>query len=87
MKVLIKSFDVGMQVKAKGIEFEVRTPDDQEQLGDCYLNMVGLIWCKGRIQPRKGIKVSWKNLMAICQSDAAVKAAVEAANASATPSP
>ena len=46
MDVRIKQFDVKMNVKAKGIEFEVRTPKGGSQIGDCYVTMKGLTWCK-----------------------------------------
>lgn len=49
MQVKIKSFDVNMEVKSNGIEFEVRNPDGSAQIGDCYLTMTGLIWCKGKV--------------------------------------
>ena len=55
MKVTIKSFDVGMEVKTKGIEFQVH--DGTKHLGDIVLTKTGLIWCKGRTTSAKGIKV------------------------------
>ena len=59
MKVTIKSFDVGMEVKTKGIEFEVRSPKDNKQLGDLVLTKSNLIWCEGRTSRENGIKMSW----------------------------
>jgi hypothetical protein len=82
LKVHIKSFDVEMDVKSKGIEFEVRSTDDTEQIGDCYLTMTGLIWCKGKTKKENGIKVSWSDFMSLCASDDSLKAAVKAAKAS-----
>ncbi len=79
MKVRIKQFDVGMEVKSSGIEFEVRTPDDTNQIGDCYLTMTGLVWCKGKTSKKKGIKISWGDFTEIMKSDDARKAAVNAA--------
>lgn len=38
MKVLIKKFDVEMELKNKGIEFEVRTPDNKEHIGDIVIS-------------------------------------------------
>ena len=81
MKVRIKQFDVGMEVKSSGIEFEVRTPDDAGQIGDCYLTMTGLIWCKGKTSKNRGIKISWVDFTKIMESDDARKAAVNAAKA------
>ena len=40
MQVSIKSFDIKMDVKSKGMEFEVRGTDGT-LLGDCYLTMSG----------------------------------------------
>jgi hypothetical protein len=79
MQVNIKSFDVNMQVKSNGIEFEVRTPDGATQLGDCYLTMTGLVWCNGKTTKANGVKINWSDLMTIASSDTSVKAAVKAA--------
>lgn len=62
MKVSIKSFDVAMDVKTKGIEFEVYGNDDKFK-GDCIVTKTGLIWCKGKTGRDKGIKISWDKFM------------------------
>lgn len=59
MKVTIKEFAVDMEVKTKGIEFEVRSPDGSKHLGDLILTKTGLEWCKGRVTAGNGVKVSW----------------------------
>jgi hypothetical protein len=59
MRVWIKELAVDLEVKAKGIEFEVRTPDNTKQLGDVYLTMTGLTWCKGRKDRKNGKFLSW----------------------------
>ena len=82
MKVQIKQFAVDMQVKSKGIEFEVRTPDGETQLGDCFVTQTGLVWCKGKTTKQNGIKVTWDELTAILASQGSKKAAVKAAKAS-----
>lgn len=79
MKVNIKEFNVDMQVKSSGIKFEIRTPDDSEQLGDCYVTMTGLIWCKGKKNKDNGIKISWNDFITIMASDESIAAAVQAA--------
>jgi len=48
MKVAIKSFDVAMKVKNKGVELEIKDTTGKKHLGDCYVTMAGLTWCKGR---------------------------------------
>lgn len=79
MKVNIKDFNVDMQVKSSGIEFEVRTPDDSEQLGDCFVTMTGLTWCGGKKTKKNGIKISWHDFIAIMASEASIDAAIQAA--------
>lgn len=83
MKVNIKSFDVNMEVKSNGIEFEVRSADGASQLGDCYLTMTGLVWCNGKTTKANGIKVSWNDFMTIMMSEETQKAALKAAKAAA----
>ncbi|MEE9590719.1 MAG: hypothetical protein V3V97_22170 [Hyphomicrobiaceae bacterium] len=70
MKVTIKSFDVGMEVKNKGIEFEVRSADDSKQLGDLVLTKSGLTWCEGRTKPENGIKLGWGAFIKMMNSKA-----------------
>lgn len=64
MKVVIKSFDVAMEVKNKGIELEVRSPDGKRQLGDLVVTKTSVIWCKGKIGREHGVKVTWEDLIA-----------------------
>ena len=63
MKVVIKSFDVDMEVKNRGIEFEVRSPDDEHHFGDVVLTKTGLIWCRGRTDRTNGVRISWKKFI------------------------
>jgi len=79
MKVLIKEFAVDMEVKSKGIEFEVKSPDGANHLGDCFVTKTSIIWCKGRTTKANGIKISWEELTAVLASDVAKRAAVRAA--------
>ena len=58
MKVKIKEFNVEMEVKNTGIEFEIRDNNDNF-LGDCYLTKASLIWCKGRTKKENGKRMSW----------------------------
>ncbi|MCY3020283.1 MAG: hypothetical protein NTW87_14795 [Planctomycetota bacterium] len=81
MKVVIKKFTVDMEVKSKGIEFEVRHPDDSGQVGDCYLTMSGLVWCEGKTSKAKGVKISWEDFMQILKSSDTCAAAIAAAKA------
>lgn len=69
MDVSIKSFDVGMQVKTKGIEFQVYENDGTFR-GDLILSKSGLTWCEGRTRRENGSKVSWNDFIAWMNSDA-----------------
>ena len=69
MQVGIKNFDVNMQVKSSGVEFEVRSPDGSTQLGDCYLTMSGLVWCSGKTSKKNGTKINWNDFITIMSSD------------------
>lgn len=79
MKVLIKEFAVDMEVKSKGIEFEVKSPDGMRHLGDCYVTKTSIIWCEGRTTKTNGVKISWDDLMAVLASSVTKRAAVKAA--------
>ncbi len=78
MNVKIKSFDVNVDVKKRGIEFEVRTPNGESQLGDCYITMTGLIWCPGKTGKKNGVKVNWNELIALLSSNKSLKRALNA---------
>lgn len=62
MQVSIKSFDVDMDVKNKGIEFEVRDNDDKH-LGDVILTKTKVIWCKGKTDRENGISFTWQEFI------------------------
>ena len=63
MQVSIKSFDVGMDVKNNGIEFEVYSANGADHLGDLVLTKTRLIWCEGRIARERGKEVSWNQFI------------------------
>jgi hypothetical protein len=79
MQVKIKSFHVGMDMKSRGIEFEVRKPDGSAQIGDGYLTMTGLIWCPGRTAKENGVAISWADFAQIMKSKATRNATLEPA--------
>jgi hypothetical protein len=60
MKLTIKSFDVGMEVKNAGVEFDIHSPNGSEFLGDVILTKAGLIWCDGKTTRANGKKVTWQ---------------------------
>jgi hypothetical protein len=62
MKVGIKSFDVEMDVKNNGVEFEVYDNDGTFR-GDCVITKTSLIWCKGKTTRQKGMKVTWDDFI------------------------
>ena len=63
MKVSIKRFNVTMDVKNSGIEFEVRSPNGKDHLGDLVLNKSKLIWCPGATRPANGHQITWKDFI------------------------
>ena len=65
MKVTIKRFNVTMDVKNSGIEFEVRSPNGKEHLGDLVLTKSSLIWCPGQTRPKYGHKMDWNTFIKI----------------------
>jgi hypothetical protein len=67
MKVNIKSFEVQMDLKKKGMELEIRNPDGTH-LGDLVVTMSGLTWCQGKKSRRNGIKRTWKQFTDDMQS-------------------
>ena len=62
VNISIKKFDVKMEIKNNGVEFEVRNTK-KKFLGDFIVTKTGLIWCKGRTKPANGKKVSWNDFI------------------------
>jgi hypothetical protein len=67
MKVSIKSFDVQMEVKNSGVEFEICDNGDVF-LGDCFVTKTGLTWCKGKTRRENGVRVTWKEFIDFANS-------------------
>ncbi|NNN24374.1 hypothetical protein HLG94_08115 [Pseudomonas nitroreducens] len=67
MKVGIKNLSVEMDVKTKGVEFDVY--DNKENfLGDMFVTKSGLVWCKGKTKKENGVRVSWEEFIAWMES-------------------
>ena len=64
MKLTVKRFNVEMEVKNTGIEFEVRTPNGAEHLGDIVITKTRLIWCPGKTTPKNGKAILLEELIA-----------------------
>lgn len=62
MSVTIKSFDVEMVVKNKGVEMGVYD-NNEKFLGDLVITKSGLIWCQGRTSRENGVKVKWSEFI------------------------
>ncbi len=62
MKVSIKNLAVEMEIKNKGVEFDVYSNDDKH-LGDCIVTKTGITWCKGRTTPENGVKIKWQDFI------------------------
>ena len=61
------------------MELEVKSPNGSNFHGDCFVTMTGLIWCKGKVKKENGTKISWSELMEICETKDKLKAALKAA--------
>ena len=77
MKLLIKSFDVDMEVKTKGIEIDVYELDQKQadgttkkgdRLGDVILNKKGLTWCKEARPAAPRATKTWKEVITWMES-------------------
>lgn len=63
MQVTIKSFDLEMEVKNKGVEFDVYSPDGKTHHGDLVLSRTGITWCNGRTKRENGITLNWNKFI------------------------
>lgn len=64
MDVSIKKFNVNMDVKNKGIEFSVDTPNGGGHRGDLIVTKARLEWCNGQVQAGNGKQVTWDQFIA-----------------------
>ncbi len=67
MRVKIKKFNVDMDVKNAGIEFQVHDNDDNFK-GDCFVTKTGLVWCHGKTKKENGVPISWTDFIAYMES-------------------
>jgi hypothetical protein len=65
-KVSIKSFDVDMEVKNNGVEFDVT--DNGAHKGDLYVTKKWLIWCPGKTGRENGKKIKWSDFAKYMES-------------------
>jgi hypothetical protein len=62
MKVGIKDLAVSMEVKNKGVEFEIYDNDDQF-LGDLVVSKARLVWCPGKTGVDNGHRINWNDFI------------------------
>ncbi|MCJ7577200.1 MAG: hypothetical protein MUO91_01985 [candidate division Zixibacteria bacterium] len=67
MKVSVKNFAVTMELKNKGIEFDV-CDNSGNHLGDLVVTKAKLIWCKGKTTSVKGIEIKWDDFKSYMES-------------------
>jgi hypothetical protein len=60
MDVKIKNLDAEMQLKAKGMELDVKAPNGKVA-GTLAVKKAGLVWTKGKA---KGVNISWVKFLA-----------------------
>jgi len=67
MKVSIKNISVAMEIKNKGVEFEVR--DNQDKfLGDFHITKSEIVWCKGKTDKENGKKFRWAKFIEMMEN-------------------
>jgi hypothetical protein len=62
VKVSIKDLSVDMEIKNIGIELDVYN-NGGKHLGDLIVTKTHVIWCKGKIDRKNGVKVKWKDFI------------------------
>ena len=67
MRVSVKRFNAKMEVRQTGIEFEVRSSNGKDHLGDLVLTKTELIWCPGKTRPQNGRKIKWEDFIKLAQ--------------------
>jgi hypothetical protein len=67
MKVAIKDLAVSMEVKNKGVEFEVYGNDDKF-LGDLVVTKTKLVWCPGKTAVENGHPIKWADFITYAQA-------------------
>jgi len=74
MKVTIKDLAVkSMDIGSKGVEIDV---SNGGHIGDLYVTMTKLIWCKGKTAKENGVVISWDDFIAVMKSAETKRAAV-----------
>ncbi len=68
MKVWIKNFDVEMEVKNNGVEFEVYSSDGVTHRGDLVLTKSAVIWCEGRTKRENGQRLTWDKFIELMKT-------------------
>ncbi len=70
MQIGIKDFAVQMEVKNRGVEFEVKDTKGKH-LGDLVITKTSVIWCKGRTGRARGKSLSWDRFIKMMSPAAA----------------
>lgn len=68
MQVKIKSFDVAMELKNKGIELEIRDTSGNF-LGDLVVTKTKLIWCRGKTSRANGKNITLTKFIEQMEND------------------
>jgi hypothetical protein len=67
MKVIVKDFNIDMEIKNRGIELEIKDTSGK-QLGDLVIKKSQLIWCPGKTTPKYGKKLGWDKFIAMMEN-------------------
>lgn len=63
MNVWITELNAEQQLKTKGMQLDVYSPDGTERLGDLTVTKTKLIWCKGKTHKKNGAEASWADFI------------------------
>ena len=69
MKVVIKSLQVDMEIKNKGVELEIFEANGTSRLGDLVITKTDLIWCAGKTRRENGVKIKWPAFIEMISAD------------------
>ena len=69
--VTIKKLEMALGGKNNGAEFKAM--GNRRHVGDLYVTKTELNWCKGKKQPKNGIKIKWGDLIKLVEQYATTK--------------
>ena len=69
MKVQITQFNVEQELKTKGMQLDVYSPNGEDRLGDLTITKSKLIWCPSKVHKKNGKEATWAEFIKWMESD------------------